>query len=161
MFCNALFAFFCVQLPIGNSTAAMQNMGFGGVVTVETAGWSAFLGMGTDAPQIMNPAKLAKYCDANHKCIQYYRHCKPDGSYCDFEFALSGNTIPARITIKDVNARALDQIGIAIDPDKPLMGTPFSALTAESRDENPPVCEYYNDRKPDAGCPTQQPGPTL
>ena len=42
MICNAIFAFFCVQLPIGNSTAAMQNMGFGGVTTVETQNWSAF-----------------------------------------------------------------------------------------------------------------------
>ena len=136
MLCHAVFAFFCIQLPVGNSTAAMQNMGFGGVVTVETAGWSAFLGMGTDSPQLMNPAKLAKYCTPDGKCIQYYRHCKPDGSYCDFEFALDGNTIPARITIKDVNA--LDQIGIAIDPDKPTVGTPFSALTVESKDEQPP-----------------------
>jgi hypothetical protein len=139
MFCNAVFAFFCIQLPIGNSTAQMQNMGFGGVVTVQTQGWSAFLGMGSDAPQIMNPQKLAKYCDANGKCVLYYRHCKTDGSYCDFEFALAGNTIPARITIKDQNAGALDQIGIAIDPDRPTAGTPFSALTAESKDDQPPI----------------------
>jgi len=156
MFCSAVFAFFCIQLPIGNSTAQMQNMGFGGVVTVGTDGWNAFLGMGSDAPEVMNPTRLAKYCDANKKCVLYYRHCKADGSYCDFEFALSGNTIPARITIKDTNAHALDDVGIAIDPDKPLVGTPLSALTVESKDEQPPVCEYYNDRKPDAGCPAQR-----
>jgi hypothetical protein len=151
MFCSAVFAFFCIQLPIGNSTAQMQNMGFGGVVTVETDGWSAFLGMGTDAPMQMNTAKLAKYCDANNKCVQYYRHCNADGSYCDFEFALAGNTIPARITIKDRNAGALDQIGIAIDPDKPMAGTPFSALTVESKEETPPMCDDTGGVR--SGCP--------
>ena len=111
-----------------------------GMVNTVTPGWivANITATADGTPQIMNPAKLAKYCTPEGKCVQYYRHCKADGTYCDFEFALSDNTIPARITIKDVNSHALDQIGIAIDPDKPNVGTPFSALTVESKDDQPP-----------------------
>lgn len=147
MICNAIFAFFCVQLPIGNSTAQMQNMGFGGVTTVETENWSAFLGMGTDSPVLMNPKKLASYCDADKKCVSYYRHC--DGvKSCEFDFALSGNAIPVRVTIKNGDMSALDAIGIAIDPDKPNVGTPLSALTVESKETSPPTCD-----NPKEDCP--------
>jgi hypothetical protein len=147
MFCHAIFAFFCVQLPIGDSTAAMENMGFGGVTTIETQKRSAFLGMGTDAPVQMNSKKLATFCDANKKCVSYWRHC--DGTkFCEFDFALSGTTIPVRVTFKGGDMHALDAIGVAIDPDKPNVGTPLSALTVESSETMPPTCD-----NPKEDCP--------
>ncbi|HEY2069492.1 MAG TPA: hypothetical protein VGG48_08070 [Rhizomicrobium sp.] len=154
MFCHAIFAFFCVSLPIGQSTAHMDNMGFGGVVTVEAPGWSVFLGMGTDAPTPMNERKLAKYCDSSGKCILYYRHC-PDAKHCEFDFAINGGAIPVRITADDAaaGARALDSIGYALDQDKPQVAVPLSQFTVESKDDKPPFCELSGTAK--NGCPKQ------
>ncbi|HEY5339021.1 MAG TPA: hypothetical protein VIJ85_12510 [Rhizomicrobium sp.] len=164
MFCNAIFGIFCVTLPMGTSTAAIQNMGMGGVVSVTTPAWYASLGMGTDAPQTLNPAKISKLC-VNGSCIAYWRHCAPaqDGKEidCDFSFVEGATSITAGI-IAD-NQAAMDQglasVGYLQDRAKPDAAIALSQFVTESPVAQPPVCNPYSDTPPDKGCPVTQPTP--
>ena len=162
MFCHAIFGIFCVALPIGNSTAAMQNMGFGDVVSVTTPAWSATLGMGTDAPQTLNPAKIAKL-SANGSDVAYWRHCAPiQGGRkisCDFSFVEGATSITAGIIADNQAAmdHGLASVGYLQDRAKPEAAIALSQFTTESPVAQPPVCNYYNDTSPDKGCSATQP----
>jgi hypothetical protein len=163
VFCHAIFGVFCVALPIGNSTAAMQNMGVGGVVSVTTPSWYASLGMGTDTSQLLNPTKLAQLC-ANGQCIQYWRHCKPTQDKkinCDFSF-VQGNTSITAGFIADTQYdedMALAGVGYIQNIAKPDDAIPMTQFNVESAIAVPPVCDNYSDTPPDKGCPAKQQGP--
>jgi hypothetical protein len=159
MICHAIFGIFCVALPIGNSTAAMQNMGFGGVVSVTTPGWYASLGMGTDSPQTLNPAKISELT-VNGSSIAYWRHCaltQDKKLTCDFSFVEGATSITAGIIADDQAAmdQGLASVGYLLDRAKPDAAIPLSQFVTESPLPQPPVCNTYNDQKADAGCPAQ------
>jgi hypothetical protein len=162
MFCHAIFGIFCVALPIGNSTAAMQNMGFGGVVSVTTPTWYASLGMGTDAPQTLNPTKTTQLCMSG-RCVAYWRHCAPTQDKkkiaCDFSFVEGTTSITAGVIAdtQDEVDQALASIGYLQDRAKLDQVIPLTQFNVQSQIPQPPVCNYYNDTPPDKGCLAQQP----
>jgi hypothetical protein len=161
MLCHAMFGIFCVALPIGNSTAAMQNMGFGGVVSVTTPAWYASLGMGTDSPQTLNPAKTATL-SVNGSSVAYWRHCTTTLDKklaCDFSFVEGSTSITAGIIADNQEAmnEGLASVGYLQDRAKPEAAIPLSQFVTESPIAQPPICNYYNDTPPDKGCPATQP----
>jgi hypothetical protein len=163
MFCNAIFGLFCIALPIGNTTANMDNMGFGGAVGVTAPGWNANLGMGTDMFVPLNPAKLSKFCK-DGTCVAYWRHCTAAQNKriaCDFSFDEGYTSIGASIfaDTQDDMDRALASIGYLPDRTKPDGALTLSQLTVESKSDSVPECLYGPSTPPDEGCPSRQPSP--
>ncbi|HEY2032476.1 MAG TPA: hypothetical protein VGH02_02185 [Rhizomicrobium sp.] len=163
MLCNAIFGVFCLALPMGNTTADMQYLGFGGVVSVSAQGWNATLSLGTDAPQVLNPKDIAEYCD-DGQCVHYWHHCttmQAGKMACDFSFDERCTSVTASFAADSQEGadRALASIGFVPDYNKPRDAIALSAFSQMSVLAQPPVCNFDSNKKPDAGCPATQPLP--